>query len=102
MKKQNLDENNPYYHEEMTYDSKNENWSGLMSLLLVPVFILLVGWGVVTTFQLPKNAAGGNANDDNNFQIGVGGGPGEQTTPYKVPSITISPVPTQDGLYYIQ
>lgn len=101
MKKQRFDKNNPHYHEEVTYDSKNENWSGLLSLLLVPAFILLVGWGVLTTFQLPKNATGGTATDDNKFQIGVGGGPGG-ATPYKVPSITITPVPTKDGLYYIQ
>lgn len=92
---------NPYYHEEVTYDSKNENWSGLLSLMLVPVFILLVGWGVITTFQLPKMNENGSS-DQNSFQIGIGGGPGGRVTPNKVPTLTITPMPTKDGLYFIQ
>ena len=99
---------NPYYHEEVTYDSKKENWSGLTSLLMVPLFIGLVAWGIVSTFQLPiRNDIGGS--NQNNLQIGVGGGPENVSpTPYKVPSITITPgrlSPSQgsdSGLYYIQ
>lgn len=102
----NLSSTNPYYHDEVTYDSKKENWSGVMSLMFIPIFILLVAWGVATTFRLPiRDDVGGNG--QNNLQIGVGGGPQKNIspTPYKVPSITITPnqlLPTTDGLYPIQ
>lgn len=94
---------NAHYHEEVTYDSKRENWSGLTSLLLIPLFIMLVGWGVVSTFRLPvRNDVGGPGPGQNNSGIGIGGGPGTSVTPYKVPTISISPIPTEDDLFFIQ
>ena len=90
-----------YYHEEVTYDSKRENWSGLLSLLMIPLFIGLVGFGIASTFKLPtQNNA--KSNEKNEFSIGIGGGPGSKVTPYKVPSITVSPPQLDDNIYIIQ
>ncbi|MEO6509002.1 MAG: hypothetical protein ABIO02_03540 [Patescibacteria group bacterium] len=102
----NVSPSNPYYHEEMTYDSNKENWAGLGSILLVPLFIMLVGLGIASTFKIPSS----NDLNNDNLQIGIGGGPGKASpSPYKVPSITITPgkiagptLPVDDGLYSIQ
>ncbi len=86
-----------YYHEKMTFDSRQENWSGVFSLLLIPLFIMLVGWGVVTTFKLPAR----NDGSHNGIESGIGGGSSTSIKPYNVPSITITPHQT-DSLEFIQ
>ena len=101
MKNKSERKEDKYYHEEVTYDSKKENWSGLLSLLMIPLFIGLVGFGVASTFRLPSEKSAKD-NGNNNFDIGIGGGPGTKVTPYKVPSITVSPLPTDENLYIVQ
>ncbi len=99
---------NPYFHEEVTYDSKKENWSGLFSLLLIPLFILLVGVGVLSTFNLPKSNGTGGFEGGDDVQIGIGGGGNISPSPTPRPSVSISPTErlspdvSGEGLYLVQ
>jgi hypothetical protein len=69
-----------HYHDELTYDSTRENWGGIFSVLLVPAFILLFGWGLLSLFRLPQTGGGGTLpvkqDTVNGIKVGVGGGPG--------------------------
>jgi hypothetical protein len=71
---------NKYFHEEVTYDSVKEQWPGLASLLLIPLFIFIMGFGFYSVFHLPNGGS-----DNSGFKVGVGGGPDVTFTP--TPSI---------------
>src|SRR5690349_14153797 len=96
-RKKALTNQTKFFHENVTYDSKKEQWSGVAGLLFIPAFILLVGWGVSSTFNLPKSKNVYAPPEDDKIQMGVGGGISVSKTPMVSISPSISPDPT-DGL----
>jgi hypothetical protein len=89
----NIRDDEKYYHEQVTYDSKREQWPGVFSLLLIPLFLLVVGAGFFSLFRLPNDGSG----EVNGLQIGIGGGTDVTVTPTARPSTPpSSPVKGED------
>lgn len=62
-----------------TYDSLEENKSGVVGLLILPLFFLLTGWGVFNLLNRtqPNTTAqvSPSPSSMNGVQVGIGGAP---------------------------
>jgi hypothetical protein len=72
-------------------DRDDSRWNSLLTILLVPLAIIGIGWGIWNAFS---NQSTQNGVNSTGVETGVGGGPGVSATVTSAPTLTITPTVT--------